>query len=228
MYALAVITLVLLSYLLYVRLQLETLDSDSLKMKRKINFYKYQENNRSLVLLMIAAIVFCLLFIGVLYNQNTLRKEGKELEHRIEDLREAGGASTTKIESYKEGSLKLTKFPWDKVVESQDSTTKRSYEIQLSRDLQPFFGEPSVIIANGTSTESLTISIFTAALNYNEYKIVEKNITMIVEELNKVATITTIDFNITYRDESNTLSKGAFVYSRNEKEDSLEKVVLDK
>ncbi|MHC5229531.1 hypothetical protein ACYSNW_14800 [Enterococcus sp. LJL99] len=228
MCALAVITLVLLSYLLYIRLQLETLDSDSLKMKRKINFYKYQENNRSLVLLMITAIVFCLLFIGILYNQNTLRKDNKDLEQRLEDLREIGGTASAKIESYKEGSLKLAKFPWDKVVESQDSTTKRSYEIQLSRDLQPFFGEPSVIIANGKSTESLTISVFTATLNFNEYKTVEKNVTMIVDELNKVAAITTIDFNITYRDESNTLSKAAFVYSRNEKEDNLEKVELDK
>lgn len=229
MCALAVTMLILLSYLLYIRLQLETLDSDSLKMKRKINFYKYQENNRSLVLLMITAIVFCLLFIGLLYNQNILRKDNKDLEQRVDDLIETGGrTASAKIESYKEGALKLAKFPWDKVVESQDSTTKRNYEIQLSRDLQPFFGEPSVIIANGKSTESLTIAVFTADLNFDEYKIVEKNVTMIVDELNKVAAITTIDFNITYRDESNTLSKAAFVYSRNGKDDNLEKVELDK
>ena len=225
MCALTVVILILLSYLLYIRLQLETLDSDSLKMKRKINFYKYQENNRSLILLMITAIVFCLLFIGMLYNQNILRKNNKDLEQRIEYLGEKTGAiSDIKIESYKEGSLKLAEFPWDKVFESENSAMKASYEIQLSRDLQPFFGEPSVMIANGKSTESLTMLVFTTALDVNEYKVVEKNIKSIVNELNKVAMITAVDFNVTYRDENNTLSKKAFVYSRNEKEDNLEKI----
>ena len=117
MFVLTVLLFLFFSYQLYVRFQLESLDSDSPKMKRKINFYKHQENNRSLLFLMIAAIIFCLILLGILYNQNTLRKDNKDLEFKIEEISDArGGTSGTGIENYKENSLKLGEFSWKKVI----------------------------------------------------------------------------------------------------------------
>ncbi|MFD1900592.1 hypothetical protein GQR36_12460 [Enterococcus termitis] len=198
-------------------------------MKRKINFYKYQENNRSLLFLMIAAIIFCLIFLGILYNQNTLRKDNKDLELKIEEIKDARGeTSGTEIESYKENTLKLAEFPWNKVVESRDAQALDNYELQLIRDWQPFFGETNVAIMISQKTETLTLSVFPTALTYSDFQTAEKNIETFIKELQSVKEITIIDFNFTYRDKSSKLSKQSIVYSRESKEGNLEKVALDK
>ncbi|OJG98436.1 hypothetical protein RV18_GL003337 [Enterococcus termitis] len=229
MFVLVVALFLFFSYQLYVRFQLESLDSDSPKMKRKINFYKYQENNRSLLFLMIAAIIFCLIFLGILYNQNTLRKDNKDLELKIEEIKDARGeTSGTEIESYKENTLKLAEFPWNKVVESRDAQALDNYELQLIRDWQPFFGETNVAIMISQKTETLTLSVFPTALTYSDFQTAEKNIETFIKELQSVKEITIIDFNFTYRDKSSKLSKQSIVYSRESKEGNLEKVALDK
>ncbi|MBO0439949.1 hypothetical protein [Candidatus Enterococcus ikei] len=230
MFVLVVILFLFFSYQLYVRFQLESLDSDSPKMKRKINFYKYQENNRSLLFLMMAAIIFCLILFGILYNQDTLRKDNKDLELKIEEIKDArGGASSgAEIESYKENSLKLTEFPWKKVVESRDAQALDNYELQLLRDWQPFFGEANVAIMISQKTETLTVSVFPTSLTFNDFQTAEKNIETFIKELQPVKEITMIDFNFTYRDKTNKLSKQSFVYARESKEANLESVKLDK
>ncbi|WP_430602409.1 hypothetical protein IGJ02_002757 [Enterococcus sp. DIV0724b] len=229
MFVLVAILFLFFSYQLYVRFQLESLDSDSPKMKRKINFYKYQENNRSLLFLMIAAIIFCLILFGILYNQDALRKDNKDLELKIGEIKDArGGASGAEIESYKENSLKLTEFPWKKVVESRDAQTLDNYELQFLRDWQPFFGEANVAIMISQKTETLTISVFPTALTFSDFQTAEKNIETFINELQPVKEITMIDFNFTYRDKTNKLSKKSIVYTRESKESNLEKVVLEK
>ncbi|EOH94010.1 hypothetical protein UAW_02431 [Enterococcus haemoperoxidus ATCC BAA-382] len=229
MFVLVAILFLFFSYQLYVRFQLESLDSDSPKMKRKINFYKYQENNRSLLFLMIAAIIFCLILFGILYNQDALRKDNKDLELKIGEIKDArGGASGAEIESYKENSLKLTEFPWKKVVESRDAQTLDNYELQFLRDWQPFFGEANVAIMISQKTETLTISVFPTALTFSDFQTAEKNIETFIKELQPVKEITMIDFNFTYRDKTNKLSKKSIVYTRESKESNLEKVVLEK
>ncbi|WP_375270006.1 hypothetical protein [Enterococcus sp. DIV0212c] len=199
-------------------------------MKRKINFYKYQENNRSLLFLMMAAIIFCLILFGILYNQDTLRKDNKDLELKIEEIKDArGGASSgAEIESYKENSLKLTEFPWKKVVESRDAQALDNYELQLLRDWQPFFGEANVAIMISQKTETLTVSVFPTSLTFNDFQTAEKNIETFIKELQPVKEITMIDFNFTYRDKTNKLSKQSIVYARESKETNLESVKLDK
>ncbi|WP_244148228.1 hypothetical protein [Enterococcus rotai] len=198
-------------------------------MKRKINFYKYQENNRSLLFLMIAAIIFCLLFLGILYNQDTLRKDNKDLELKIEEVKDARGtASGAEIESYKENSLKLAEFPWKKVVESRDAQALDNYELQLLRDWQPFFGEANVAILISQKTETLTVSVFPTALTFSDFQTAEKNIETFIKELQPVKEITMIDFNFTYRDKTNKLSKKSIIYTRESKDNNLEKVTLDK
>lgn len=229
MFVLVAILFLFFSYQLYVRFQLESLDSDSPKMKRKINFYKYQENNRSLLFLMIAAIIFCLILFGILYNQDALRKDNKDLELKIGEIKDArGGASGAEIESYKENSLKLTEFPWKKVVESRDAQTLDNYELQFLRDWQPFLGEANVAIMISQKTETLTISVFPTALTFSDFQTAEKNIETFINELQPVKEITMIDFNFTYRDKTNKLSKKSIVYTRESKESNLEKVVLEK
>ncbi|OJG75335.1 hypothetical protein RV12_GL001138 [Enterococcus quebecensis] len=199
-------------------------------MKRKINFYKYQENSRSLLFLMIAAIIFCLILFGVLYNQDSLRKDNKDLELKIEEIKDArGGASSgAEIESYKENTLKLAEFPWKKVVESRDAQALDNYELQLLRDWQPFFGEANVAIIISQKTETLTVSVFPTALTFSDFQTAGKNIETFIKELQPVKEITMIDFNFTYRDKTNKLSKQSTVYSRESKDGNLEKVVLDK
>lgn len=229
MFILVLILFLFFSYQLYVRFQLESLDSDSPKMKRKINFYKYQENNRSLLFLMIAAIIFCLILFGMLYNQDSLRKDNKNLELKIEEIKDArGGASGAEIESYKENSLKLSEFPWKKVVESRDAQALDNYELQLLRDWQPFFGEANVAIMISQKTETLTISVFPTALTFNDFQTAEKNIEPFIKELQSAKEITMIDFNFTYRDQTNKLSKQSIVYTRESKDSNLEKVVSEK
>lgn len=228
MFALVVILFLFFCYQLYVRFQLESLDSDSPKMKRKINFYKYQENNRSLLFLMIAAIIFSLILLGILYNQDALRKDNKDLELKIEEIKDTKGstASGAEIESYQQDALKLTEFPWKKIVESRDAQALDNYELQLIRDWQPFFGETNVAIMISQKTETLTISVFPTALSFNDFQTAEKNIETFVNELQPVKEITMIDFNCTYRDQTNKLSKQSFVYSRESKDVNLEKVAL--
>lgn len=228
MFALVVILFLFFCYQLYVRLQLESLDSDSPKMKRKISFYKYQENNRSLLFLMIAAIIFCIILFGVLYNQDTLRKDNKELELKIEEIKDAAGgvASSAGIETYEQNALKLAEFPWKKIVESRDSQDLDRYELQLIRDWQPFFGESNVSIIISQKSETLTVSVFPTALSFADFQTTEKNIETFINELQPVKEITMIDFNCTYRDETNKLSKQSFVYSRESKDVNLEKVAL--
>ncbi|MBO0422890.1 hypothetical protein BCR22_11165 [Enterococcus plantarum] len=229
MFVLVVILFLIFSYQLYVRFQLETLDSDSPKMKRKINFYKYQENNRSLLFLMIGALVFCLVLFGILYNQDALRKDNKNLELKIDEIKDArGGASGAEIESYKENALKLTEFPWRKVVESRDAQALDNYELQLLRDWQPFFGEANVAIMISQKTETLTVSVFPTALTFSDFQTAEKNIETFIKELQPVKEITMIDFNFTYRDQTNKLSKKSIVYTRGTTDSNLEKIVLDK
>lgn len=161
MFVLTVLLFLFFSYQLYVRFQLESLDSDSPKMKRKINFYKHQENNRSLLFLMIAAIIFCLILLGILYNQNTLRKDNKDLEFKIEEISDARGVTSgTGIENYKENTLKLGEFSWKKVIESRDAKTLDNYELQFMREWQPFFGESNVAIMISQKTETMTIAVF--------------------------------------------------------------------
>ncbi|MDA9471743.1 hypothetical protein [Enterococcus sp. 5H] len=228
MFALVVILFLFFCYQLYVRFQLESLDSDSPKMKRKINFYKYQENNRSLLFLMIAAIIFSLILLGILYNQDALRKDNKDLELKIEEIKDTKGSAVSgaEIESYQQDALKLTEFPWKKIVESRDAQALDNYELQLIRDWQPFFGETNVAIMISQKTETLTISVFPTALSFNDFQTAEKNIETFVNELQPVKEITMIDFNCTYRDQTNKLSKQSFVYSRESKDVNLEKVAL--
>lgn len=229
MFVLVVILFLFFSYQLYVRFQLESLDSDSLKMKRKINFYKYQENNRSLLFLMIAAIIFCLILFGILYNQDALRKDNKDLELKIEEIKDARGGTSggAEIESYKEKALKLSEFPWKKVVESRDAQTLDNYELQLIRDWQPFFGEANVAIMISQKTETLTVSVFPTALTFSDFQTAEKNIETFIKELQSAKEITMLDFNFTYRDKTNKLSKQSIVYTRESKDSNLEKVKLD-
>lgn len=228
MFALVVILFLFFCYQLYVRFQLEGLDSDSPKMKRKINFYKYQENNRSLLFLMIAAIIFSLILLGILYNQDALRKDNKDLELKIEEIKDTKGSAVSgaEIESYQQDALKLTEFPWKKIVESRDAQALDNYELQLIRDWQPFFGETNVAIMISQKTETLTISVFPTALSFKDFQTAEKNIETFVNELQPVKEITMIDFNCTYRDQTNKLSKQSFVYSRESKDVNLEKVAL--
>lgn len=229
MFVLTVLLFLFFSYQLYVRFQLESLDSDSPKMKRKINFYKHQENNRSLLFLMIAAIIFCLILLGILYNQNTLRKDNKDLEFKIEEISDArGGTSGTGIENYKENTLKLGEFSWKKVIESRDAKTLDNYELQFMREWQPFFGESNVAIMISQKTETMTIAVFSTVLTYSDFQTAEKNVETFIKELQPIKEITMIDFTFTYRDKSSKLSKQSIVYSRNTKEDNLEKVALDK
>ena len=228
MFILVILLFLFFSYQLYNRFQLESLDSESPKMKRKINFYKHQENNRSLLFLMVAVIIFCLILLGILYNQEALRKDNKDLELKIEEVRDAKGSTsaTAEIENYQQDSLKLAELPWQKIVESRDTQALDSYELQLMRDWQPFFGESNVAIMISQKTETLTISVFPTALSLSDFQIVEKNIPTFVNELQSVKEIMMIDFNCTYRDQTNTLSKQSFVYSRESKETNLEKVEL--
>lgn len=228
MFILVILLFLFFSYQLYNRFQLESLDSDSPKMKRKINFYKHQENNRSLLFLMVAVIIFCLILLGILYNQEALRKDNKDLELKIEEVRDAKGSTgaTAEIENYQQDSLKLAELPWQKIVESRDTQALDNYELQLMRDWQPFFGESNVAIMISQKTETLTISVFPTALSLSNFQIVEKNIPTFVNELQSVKEIMMIDFNCTYRDQTNTLSKQSFVYSRESKETNLEKVEL--
>ncbi|GGC93335.1 hypothetical protein JZO66_08565 [Enterococcus sp. DIV0242_7C1] len=229
MFVLTVLLFLFFSYQLYVRFQLESLDSDSPKMKRKINFYKHQENNRSLLFLMIAAIIFCLILLGILYNQNTLRKDNKDLEFKIEEISDARGVTSgTGIENYKENTLKLGEFSWKKVIESRDAKTLDNYELQFMREWQPFFGESNVAIMISQKTETMTIAVFSTVLTYSDFQTAEKNVETFIKELQPVKEITMIDFTFTYRDKSSKLSKQSIVYSRNTKEDNLEKVALDK
>lgn len=228
MFVLTVLLFLFFSYQLYVRFQLESLDSDSPKMKRKINFYKHQENNRSLLFLMIAAIIFCLILLGILYNQNTLRKDNKDLEFKIEEISDARGVTSgTGIENYKENSLKLGEFSWKKVIESRDAKTLDNYELQFMREWQPFFGESNVAIMLSQKTETMTIAVFSTVLTYSDFQTAEKNVETFIKELQPIKEITMIDFTFTYRDKSSKLSKQSIVYSRNTKEDNLEKVALD-
>ncbi|MEI5991078.1 hypothetical protein A5881_002611 [Enterococcus termitis] len=229
MFVLVVLLFLFFCYQLYVRFQLESLDSDSPKMKRKINFYKYQENNRSILFLMIAAIIFCLILFGILYNQDALRKDNKDLELKIGEIKEArGGASGAEIESYKENTLKLAEFPWKKVVESRDAQSLDNYELSFVRDWQPFFGEANVTILISQKTETLTISVFPTALTFSDFQTAEKNIEPFIKELQPVKEIKMMDFNFTYRDKSNKLSKKSIVYTRELKDSNLEKVELNK
>lgn len=217
--------LVFLSYQLYIRMQLERVEPDSPQMKRKIIFYKNQENNRLVLFLMFTAILFCLLFLGVLYNQYQLEQRQKDLEHKIEEVSYASGYS---VESYQDNALKLAEFPWKKVVESRDAQALTNYEIQLSKEWQPFLGETSVTILKSQNTKSLTISVFSAGLTFENFKTAEKNIEPFIKELTNANEIKMIDFNFTYRNEENTLSKMTTVYSRASDEAKLEKVQLDK
>ncbi|OEH84124.1 hypothetical protein BCR26_00120 [Enterococcus rivorum] len=229
MVILVALLLAFFSYQLYVRVQLESLDSDNPKMKRKINFYKHQENNRSLIFLMAGTVMFSLLFAGVFYNQNVLRQETKDLELKVEEIKSSGaGSSSITVESYKENALKLTEFPWNKVVESRDATALTNYEIQLSRDWQPFFGEINATILKSNNTKSLTLSIFSSSLRDQGFETAEKNVEVFAKELAPIKEITMLDFNFTYRDKTNTLSKKAIVYSRPSKEGNLEKIELEK
>nr|OTO09429.1 hypothetical protein A5880_000108 [Enterococcus sp. 4G2_DIV0659] len=178
---------------------------------------------------MIAAIIFCLILFGILYNQDTLRKDNKDLELKIEEIKDAkGGVAGTEIESYKENTLKLAEFPWKKVVESRDPKALDNYELQLLRDWQPFFGEANVAIIISQKTGTLTVSAFPTALTFKDFKTAEKNIDIFIKELQPVKEITMMDFNFTYRDETNKLSKQSIVYSREPKDGNLEKVTLEK
>ncbi|MTD38369.1 hypothetical protein GIX45_06985 [Erwinia sp. CPCC 100877] len=227
MYLLIIVLFLFFSYQLYTRFQLESLDFDSPKMKRKINFYKYQENNRSLLFLMIAAIIFCLILLGILYSQDTLRKNNKDLEIRINELKaKEGRAAVPEIESYKADTLKLSKFPWDKVVKSSNAQALDNYELQLIRDWQPFFGESNIVIAVGQKSQTMTLSVFSTTLSYEDYQTAEKNVEQFIDELQSVQELTMIDFNFTYRAKANKLSKKSFIYSKNSKEESLNKVTL--
>jgi hypothetical protein len=228
MFLLILFLLLFLSYQLYIRFQLESLDSDSPKMKRKINFYKYQENNRSLLFLMIAAIIFCLILFGMLYTQNALRRNNKELEIRINELTEQrGNAAATEIESYKVNALKLSDFPWEKVVKSRDTQALDNFELQLIRDWQPFFGESNIAIAVGQKSQTITLSVFPTTLAFKDYQTAKKNVEKFIEELQSVKELTMIDFNFTYRTKANKLSKQSIVYSKNSKEEGLTKVALE-
>lgn len=229
MVILVAVLLMFFSYQLYVRVQLETLDSDNSKMKRKINFYKHQENNRSLVFLMAGMVLICLVFAGVFYNQSALRKENKDLELKFEEIKSSNNSSSNfAVESYKEKTLKLTEFPWGKVVESRDAAALTNYEIQLSRDWQPFFGETNVTILKSNNTKSLTLSVFSSSLRDQGFETAEKNVGIFAKELAPAKEITMLDFNFTYRDKTNTLSKKTIVYSRPSKEGNLERIELEK
>lgn len=226
MSVLVILLFLVFSYQLYSRFQLETLDSDSPKMKRKINFYKQQENNRSLLFLMIAIIMLCLILLGILYNQETLRKDNKELELKIEKTNDGKGNAAAEIKNYQQDSLELAKFPWKKIVENRDTQVLDDYELQLIKDWQPFFGESNVTIMVSQKTETVTISVFPTGLSLTNFQIVEKNISAFVNELQSVKEITMIDFNCTYYNQTNKLSKQSFVYSRASKDENLEKVDL--
>lgn len=229
MFIMVALLLMFFSYQLYVRAQLETLDSDNPKMKRKINFYKHQENNRSLIFLMIGIVLICFVLAGIFYNQSILRKDIKDLELKFEEVKTSDEASATiAVESYKENTLKLAEFPWDKVVETRDATALTNYEIQLSRDWQPFFGEISVTILKSNNTKSLTLSVFSSSLRNQEFETAKKNVEIFAKELAPAKEITMLDFNFTYRDKTNTLSKKAIVYSRPSKEGNLERIELEK
>ena len=95
------------------------------------------------------------------------------------------------------------------------------------REWQPFFGESNVAIMLSQKTETMTIAVFSTVLTYSDFQTAEKNVETFIKELQPIKEITMIDFTFTYRDKSSKLSKQSIVYSRNTKEDNLEKVALD-
>lgn len=217
---LLIIVVFLIIYQLYIRLKISKIDSSNSKMKKKINFYKNKAIKRSVFLLMLSVCLLSAISITVVYRQNSLIQENKKLYEKIDQ------ASDVTIDKYQENLLKLTSFPWEKVLESTDVQTLNNYEIQLSREWEPFFGESNISMIVSQKTKTLTVSIFPKLLSFDNFQIVEQNTEMFIQELQSVKSITMIDFNFTYRNEQNNLNKKSIIYSRETKDSELKKIDL--
>lgn len=224
MLLIVILLLAYIGYQLFLRLELDGLRGDSPKMRRKISIYKNRQNSRHISVLLIVLIVVGILIIGLIYNQYVLRNEIKELEAKIENVDVTDGNSAMAVEEYKQDSLKLTEFPWDKVLTAADSASLTKYEIQLANEWKPYFGDLNITIIKSDATGTMTISAAAASLSNDGYKIARQNAEKFVKELNAVEQVTMIDFNFTYRNESNNLTKDYQVYSKTYKVEDFEKI----
>nr|OTP13535.1 hypothetical protein A5888_003013 [Enterococcus sp. 9E7_DIV0242] len=220
---LVIAMLAFFSYELIKRINLDRLPAENTKMQRKINVYRQQENSRLIVSMVVAIILISLFLLGILYHQYTLEQDNESLKTEVETL---GSSKNVSVEEYKENSLKLADFSWGKIVESKDAAAKKNYELQLSREWQPFFGEISVTILKSASTNTLTVSVFSSSLANSGFTTAEKNVEKFVNELGNVPEVAMLDFNFTYRDKTNTLTKESMVYSKDDQNDGLKKVEL--
>ncbi|MCB5954479.1 hypothetical protein [Enterococcus sp. CWB-B31] len=226
---LVIAMLAFFSYELYKRVNLNQLNSENSKMQKKINVYRQQENSRLVVSLVIAMIFISFVLLGILYQQYLLQQDNESLKSDVAVLEKETGSAGGLVEDYKAGSLKLAEFPWGTVVESRDAAALTNYELQLSRDWKPFLGEVSVTIVRSQTTKTLTISVFSSSLANTDFQTVKKNVEKFVEELGAVPEIKMIDFNFTYRDETNTLTKQSIVYAQDDSEDQgLKRIELSK
>ncbi|WP_321388573.1 hypothetical protein [uncultured Enterococcus sp.] len=221
---LVIALLAFFSYELIKRINLDRLPAENAKMQRKINVYRQQENSRLIVSIIVALILISLFLLGILYQQYTLEQDNESLKTEIE-TRDSGKIAT--VEEYTENSLKLADFSWGKIVENQDAAALKNYELQLSREWQPFFGDVSVTIVRSQNTNSLTISVFSSSLAYSGFTTAEKNVEKFVKELGSVPEVAMLDFNFTYRDKTNTLTKASMVYSKDAQGEGLSKVELN-
>ncbi|MGC6767369.1 hypothetical protein ACYSNR_03650 [Enterococcus sp. LJL128] len=220
--------LALFSYELYKRVNLNQLNSENPKMQKKINVYRQQENSRLVVSLVIAVIIISFVLLGILYQQYTLHKDNESLKADVETLGKGAASGKVIVEEYQDKNLKLAEFPWAKAVESQDAAALTSYELQLSRDWKPFFGEISVTIVRSQNTQSLTVSVFSSSLTDKDFEVAEKNAEKFAEALSGIKEVTVIDFNFTYRDKTNTLTKQSMVFDRESQDQGLKRIELNK
>ena len=226
---LVIAMLAFFSYELYKRVNLNQLNSENSKMQKKINVYRQQENSRLVVSLVIAMIFLSFVLLGILYQQYLQQKETESLKADVEVLEKSNSNKTGLVEEYTENSLKLAEFPWGQVVESRDAAALTNYELQLSRDWKPFFGEISVTIFRSQNTQTLTVALFSSSLGNSDYQIAAANAEKFVAELGATPEITVLEFNFTYRDDTNTLTKEPIVYSRDDAEEqSFKRVELNK
>lgn len=217
---LLILIIFLIIYQLYIRLKISKIDSSNSKMKKKINFYKNKAIKRSVFLLILSVCLLSVISMIIVYRQDSLMQENKKLYEKIDQ------AGDVTVSQYQENLLRLTEFPWERVVESNDIQTLSNYEIQLSREWEPFFGESSISMIVSQKTNTLTISIFPKLLSFDNFQIIEQNTEMFIKELQSVKSITMIDFNFTYRNEQDNLDKKSVIYSRETKDSELKKLDL--
>lgn len=219
-----ILVLAFFAYQLFEKYQLEGLTADTRKMRRKINVYKNRQNSKQILYILIGLVVLCVLLVGMLYNQYYLNNKIEKMETKVEGVQKNSGGGTADVESYTEKDLKLSEFTWDKILSAGDQAALANYEVQLSSDWEPYFGDTNVTIIKSDATKTMTLSVAATSLSNDGYQTAKKNAETFVKELNSVEQVTMIDFNFTYRNESKNLSKDTLVYSKADKGKDFEKV----